>query len=739
MDLPITIELPALHNPINLTVAATECALSIPSLSLLDDTMKKRRTLARSRAAKQSVARRKPTFSAKLELLEARQMLAGDVLQNPTNAFDVNNDAYVSPVDALIIRKAIQQGALRNSSVRSSAAGEPGESNSIFADVTGDGAINERDIDAVISEINSPSGEPGDVVTFRIDTLDVSGNSITSIDPGAEFDIVVFVSDSRDTPAGIFGAYLDIEYPAALATALSLTHSDIYPDGRTGTIDTDGVIDEVGAFRSAAITTSGETELARIRMRADNPGPITITSNVADNPPASDVLLPDDPNAVDPGDILYPSITLQVTGQQGTADDLVAFAQALAANNVQLWTSTLNARGNVAEQLDLFGEGQHFLPINEVFDFEPTATGDNRFPLTSAATNASITQANVWVWPNGSTSDGSVLTLAEIATASGVAIPQTADPSIVPIDDVTVLEGSPLHIPLDGYDPNGDPLTYTVSVGDDSLLSTFVPQNNRSISIPVSVGGDDVGEMVLQLFEGRASRATDRFIELANEDFHQDVIFHRVIDEFMIQGGDPTGTGSGGSDKGDFDDQFHVDLQHNRTGVLSMAKAGDDTNDSQFFIIEEPTRFLDFNHTVFGQVIEGERVRQTISNVETGGTGEGSTPQDTVLMSSISVFEDEENSVVMLRGLDTTGSTSVTVTATDPAGNSTSETFNVTLGSDTSNSEPFLEDIGDLEFEAGANDQFQVEFQDVEGDSALFSRSSSAQTMMMAWTTIRFR
>ena len=69
--------------------------------------------------------------------------------------------------------------------------------------------------------------------------------------------------------------------------------------------------------------------------------------------------------------------------------------------------------------------------------------------------------------------------------------------------------------------------------------------------------------MVFQLFEGRAPRATEQIITLANDGFYDGIIFHRVIDEFVIQGGDPTGTGSGGSDLGDFDDQFHVDLQHN--------------------------------------------------------------------------------------------------------------------------------------------------------------------------------
>src|SRR5690606_19222892 len=90
--------------------------------------------------------------------------------------------------------------------------------------------------------------------------------------------------------------------------------------------------------------------------------------------------------------------------------------------------------------------------------------------------------------------------------------------------------------------------------------------------------------------------------------------FHRVLNNFVIQGGDPLGNGTGGSTLGDFDDQFHLDLQHNRTGVLSYAKSADDTNDSQFFITEGPQRFLDFNHSVFGQLVEGETVRQGISN-----------------------------------------------------------------------------------------------------------------------------
>ncbi len=99
--------------------------------------------------------------------------------------------------------------------------------------------------------------------------------------------------------------------------------------------------------------------------------------------------------------------------------------------------------------------------------------------------------------------------------------------------------------------------------------------------------------MVFELFDQEASRVTNRIKSLVESGFYNkttsgQIIFHRVIDNFVIQAGDPTGTGSGGSSLADFDDQFDVDLQHNRTGVLSYAKSSDDTNDSQFFITEGP-------------------------------------------------------------------------------------------------------------------------------------------------------
>ena len=182
----------------------------------------------------------------------------------------------------------------------------------------------------------------------------------------------------------------------------------------------------------------------------------------------------------------------------------------------------------------------------------------------------------------------------------------------------------------------------------------------------------------------------------------------------MIQGGDPTGVGNGGSDLDDYDDQFHVDLQHTSAGILSMAKTDDDTNDSQFFVTERATRNLDFNHTIFGLLTEGDRVRETMSNVS---TGDGDRPVLPLVIEGAQVFEDTQNAVVMLKALQGTGSTTVTVTATDVNGNSTTETFEVTLEEDTENGTPFLEDFESPVFEVDEPIEFSVNAVDVEGDT----------------------
>lgn len=119
------------------------------------------------------------------------------------------------------------------------------------------------------------------------------------------------------------------------------------------------------------------------------------------------------------------------------------------------------------------------------------------------------------------------------------------------------------------------------------------------------------GEFRLRLFDDRAPRTVNNFVFLARDGFYNGVTFHRVIPGFMAQGGDPTGTG-GGSPGYRFDDEFHPDLVHN-AGVISMANSGPNTNGSQFFITFVPTPHLDGGHAVFGEVVEGMEVVNSIS------------------------------------------------------------------------------------------------------------------------------
>lgn len=115
------------------------------------------------------------------------------------------------------------------------------------------------------------------------------------------------------------------------------------------------------------------------------------------------------------------------------------------------------------------------------------------------------------------------------------------------------------------------------------------------------------GDIVIQLFADKTPKTVNNFVFLARQGFYNNTIFHRVIKDFMVQGGDPTGTGRGGPGY-KFADEFDPSLKHNTAGILSMANAGPGTNGSQFFITHVPTPWLDNKHSVFGQVTEGMEV-----------------------------------------------------------------------------------------------------------------------------------
>ncbi len=121
----------------------------------------------------------------------------------------------------------------------------------------------------------------------------------------------------------------------------------------------------------------------------------------------------------------------------------------------------------------------------------------------------------------------------------------------------------------------------------------------------------DNGEMTFSLTADKTPITVNNFVFLAQQGFYDNTIFHRVIADFMAQGGDPTGTGTGGPGYR-FKDEFVSSLRHNKRGILSMANAGPGTNGSQFFITHVETPWLDDRHTVFGALIAGEDVLMSI-------------------------------------------------------------------------------------------------------------------------------
>jgi cyclophilin family peptidyl-prolyl cis-trans isomerase len=142
-----------------------------------------------------------------------------------------------------------------------------------------------------------------------------------------------------------------------------------------------------------------------------------------------------------------------------------------------------------------------------------------------------------------------------------------------------------------------------------------------------------MGNFTVELFEAQTPNTVGNFAKLAEKNFYDGVIFHRVIDGFMIQGGDPTGTGRGGPGY-QFADEIHPQLKHSSEGILSMANAGPNTNGSQFFVTLSPTPHLDGKHTVFGKVVEGMDVVKKIGKTP---TGRGDRPITDVVMKSVRI------------------------------------------------------------------------------------------------------
>ncbi|MFH1360798.1 MAG: peptidylprolyl isomerase [Candidatus Omnitrophota bacterium] len=148
------------------------------------------------------------------------------------------------------------------------------------------------------------------------------------------------------------------------------------------------------------------------------------------------------------------------------------------------------------------------------------------------------------------------------------------------------------------------PINYSANAQEDTVI---VFETNQ-------------GNIEIKLFTDIAPKTCENMVGLINKDYYDGIIFHRVIKNFMLQGGDPTGTGRGGESLwgGKFEDEVTPNVKFDKPGLLAMANAGPNTNGSQFFITTVPTPWLNMHHTIFGEVIAGYDVVQKIENVEKG-------------------------------------------------------------------------------------------------------------------------
>ncbi|MBR6906818.1 MAG: peptidylprolyl isomerase [Selenomonadaceae bacterium] len=165
------------------------------------------------------------------------------------------------------------------------------------------------------------------------------------------------------------------------------------------------------------------------------------------------------------------------------------------------------------------------------------------------------------------------------------------------------------------------------------LCGRVTGKGEDKVANPIAVIETNKGTIEIELFADKAPKTVENFVALAKKGFYDGVIFHRVIDDFMIQGGDPTGTGMGGPGY-EIPDEFHPDLKHDSAGILSMANAGPNTGGSQFFITLVKTPWLDGKHAVFGKVVKGMDVVKAIGKAETDFSDR---PLENIVMKKVTI------------------------------------------------------------------------------------------------------
>jgi cyclophilin family peptidyl-prolyl cis-trans isomerase len=258
-------------------------------------------------------------------------------------------------------------------------------------------------------------------------------------------------------------------------------------------------------------------------------------------------------------------------------------------------------------------------------------------------------------------------------------------PVLDAIGNQSVPANKTIQVPLTAADSDGDTLSYSVSSNSGSVIPTLRSSSNTYLKMTVAGKGD----LVFQLFNDVAPETVRILTGLVNGGFYNGLTFHRIIQTFVIQGGDQTGTGAGPSPV-TYPDEFNANAIFSGDGQLAMANTGKDTNGTQFFVTKGPQRHLDFNHTIFGQLIRGFDVSDAIAAVPVDGNGKPTTP---VVISSAQIIQDKTDKVLQVK-VNGTASGTVTVTVNDGHGGTSQRTFTATGETDATNDPPILSPVG---------------------------------------------
>jgi cyclophilin family peptidyl-prolyl cis-trans isomerase len=283
------------------------------------------------------------------------------------------------------------------------------------------------------------------------------------------------------------------------------------------------------------------------------------------------------------------------------------------------------------------------------------------------------------------------------------------DPLQVPLNIPT---GKSLVVPVSASDADGGSVSYSVTSSNPDVT---VQQLTGNTFLKLTVQG--FGTMEFELFNNFTPQTAGLIAGMAKSGFYDGLTFHRVLSNFVIQGGDPAGTGTGGPGF-TFDDEFNSNLIYSGTGQLGMANTGKDTNGSQFFVTIGTQRDLDFNNAIFGQLIRGFDVLQAIEAVPVDSNDKPTTP---VVITNAEIVQDNTDAVFLLTSTGTTAdSTTLTITATSSEGQTTTQTESATVFADTTNDPPILGPVSDQVSADGSPVTFNLTRTDTENDPSTF-------------------